>query len=117
MGFGAKSRRRRTATNASGGLIQNTDGQPKVSVSQPPTTGPPAVVRAEAAAHTPIARFLSALGNVAPIKARLAGVRIAAAIPCATRRPTSHQIVGARAHAAEARPNSEHPTASMRALP
>src|SRR3546814_2350620 len=44
---GAKDSRIATATSASGGLIQNTDGQPKVSVSQPPRTGPPAVVRSE----------------------------------------------------------------------
>jgi hypothetical protein len=60
--LGAKTSRIPTATSASGGLIQNTDGQPKFSVSQPPKTGPPAVVRADAAAHTPIARFRSARG-------------------------------------------------------
>src|SRR3954470_1133040 len=60
--FDTKTSRTPAATSASGGLIQNTDGQPKVLVSQPPRTGPPAVVRADAAAHTPIARFLSARG-------------------------------------------------------
>ena len=48
--------------SASGGLIQNTSGQPKVSVSQPPRIGPPAVVNAEAAAHTPIAWLRSSRG-------------------------------------------------------
>ena len=47
--------------NASG-VIQNTACQPNVSVSQPPRTGPAAVVNAEAAAHTPIARLRSSLG-------------------------------------------------------
>jgi hypothetical protein len=49
--------RKPTATSASGGLIQNTACEPKVSVSQPPSTGPAAAVSADAGAHTPIARF------------------------------------------------------------
>ena len=70
-----------TAISASGGLIAKTHCQPKLSVSQPPSTGPPAVVSAEAAAQTPIARLRSSFGYVAPIKARLDGVTIAAEIP------------------------------------
>ena len=59
---GATASRMPTATSANGGLIQNTDCQPNVSVSQPPSTGPPTVVRADAAAHTPIARLRSSRG-------------------------------------------------------
>jgi hypothetical protein len=50
------------ATTPNGGLIQNTACQPNFSVSQPPRTGPAAVVNADAAAHTAIARLRSSLG-------------------------------------------------------
>ena len=80
--LGANAQSRPTETTAIGGLIQNTACQPNVSVNQPPKTGPAAVVNDEAAAHTAIARLRSVLGYVAPIKARLAGVSSAAAVPC-----------------------------------
>src|SRR5882757_478725 len=59
---GANAATMPTTTSASGGFIQNTDCQPNVSTSQPPNTGPPAVVRADAAAHTPTARLRSSFG-------------------------------------------------------
>src|SRR5215510_12359541 len=71
LSSGANARSRPTTASASGGLIQNTDCQPKLSINQPPRTGPPAVVRAEAAAQTPTARLRSSLGYTAPINARL----------------------------------------------
>ena len=58
----ADTQSKATTATAIGGLIQNTACQPKVSVSQPPSTGPAAVVSAEAAAHTPTARLRSAFG-------------------------------------------------------
>ena len=114
---GANPSRSTTAMSASGGLIQNTSGQPKFSVSQPPKIGPPAVVNADAAAHTPIAWLRSSRGYTAPTSARLAGVTIAAAIPCAMRATMRSATDGANAHAADANPNATHPTASIRARP
>lgn len=66
--LGAKTQRRPTETTASGGLIQNTACQPNVSVNQPPRTGPAAVVNAEAAAHTAIARLRHMRGAVVPFE-------------------------------------------------
>ena len=51
------------------------------------------------------------------MSARLAGVTIAAAIPCTTRAAISQPTEGASAHAADATPNSRQPNCSMRALP
>src|ERR1700689_4185720 len=59
---GAKTQSKPTETAASGGLIQNTACQPNVSVNQPPRIGPAAVVNADAAAHTPIARLRLSFG-------------------------------------------------------
>jgi hypothetical protein len=106
-----------TAISASGGLMANTHCQPNDSVSQPPSTGPPAVVSAEAAAHTPMARLRSFFGKVAPISARLDGVRMAADTPCTTRHTISHSTDGATMQAADAKPKPRQPTPSMRALP
>src|SRR5262249_43471954 len=106
-----------TTISASGGLIAKTHCQPKLSVNQPPSTGPPAVVSAEAAAQTPIARLRSSLGYVAPIKARLAGVTVAAEKPSRARQAINQSIVGAIAQAIDERPKPAQPTASTRPLP
>ena len=59
---GAKAASSPTAISASGGLIAKTHCHPNDSVSHPPRTGPPAVVSADAEAHTPIARLRSRSG-------------------------------------------------------
>ena len=110
-------RQHHDAASASGGLMANIQGQPKLSVSQPPSTGPPAVVSAEAAAQTPM-RGIAFFLRIARSDQRQARRR-----QNRRRNPLHHPhaisqpIEGATTQAAEARPKPMQPTASMRALP
>jgi hypothetical protein len=70
---------------ASGTLIKNAARQLTCSISQPPITGPIAVVMALNPDQVPIARPRSASSNVALMMARLPGTRNAAPIPCSAR--------------------------------
>ena len=70
---------------ASGTFRKNTARQLTCSTSQPPLTGPIAVVIALNPDHVPIARPRSASSNVALMIARLPGTRKAAPMPCSAR--------------------------------
>ena len=70
---------------ASGTFRKNTARQLTCSISQPPVTGPIAVVIALNPDQVPIARPRSASSNVALMIARLPGTRKAAPIPCSAR--------------------------------
>ena len=70
---------------ASGTFRKNTARQLTCSISQPPLTGPIAVVIALNPDQVPIARPRSASSNVALMIARLPGTRNAAPIPCSAR--------------------------------
>jgi hypothetical protein len=74
-----------STTIASGAFRKNTARQLACSTSQPPLTGPIAVVIALNADHVPIARPRPASSNVALMIARLPGTRNAAPTPCSAR--------------------------------
>ena len=67
--------------NASGRLMKNIDRQETCSTSQPPRTGPMAVVIVVKPDQVPIARPRLFSSKVAPIIARLPGTRSAAPAP------------------------------------
>src|SRR6476661_427650 len=106
---GAKVARRPTAATAIGGLIQNIDCQPNLSVSKPPSAGPAAVVNAEAPAQMATAELRSSRGYMAPISARLAGATSAAATPCAIRQATNAAAEGTIAHPTDANAKRTQP--------
>ena len=74
-----------TTTIASGTLKKKAERQLRFSISQPPSTGPTAVVIALKPDHVPIARPRSAPSKVALMIARLPGTSNAAPIPCSAR--------------------------------
>ena len=74
-----------------------------------PSGGSSAVVSARAAAQVPTARPRSSPENAVPTKARLAGMRNAAAAPGTPRRTTSAPAVGASPQAIDAAANPERP--------
>ena len=72
------------------------------STSQPPSTGPNAVVSAETPAQVPIARPRSSSANEALMIARLLGTSSAPPTPCSARAATSAGRLGASAQASDA---------------
>ena len=108
---------RTTAATASGRFNRNIDGQPMVSISQPPSTGPIAAAMAPAAAQRPMARPRASPEKAPPRMARLLGSRIAAPIPCTPRPSRSQPMEGAKAHVADARANRVTPLTSNRRRP
>jgi hypothetical protein len=74
-----------SAIRARGRFRKNTARQLTCSISQPPLTGPIAVVIALKPDHVPIARPRSFSSKAALMSARLPGTRKAAPTPCAAR--------------------------------
>jgi hypothetical protein len=87
------------------------------STSQPPSTGPKAVVRAEKPAQVPIALPRSALPKDALMMARLLGTSSAPPTPCTIRAATSTVMVGASPQATEAAVKMTTPKAKTRRRP
>ena len=91
--------------------------QPTVSISQPPSTGPPAAITAPIEAQMPVARPRASPVKLAPRIARLLGIRIAAPTPCAARAASSSARLGASAQASDASANKAVPPTSRRWRP
>ena len=102
---------------ASGRLRKKTARQLTCSTSQPPLTGPIAVVIALNPDQTPIARPRSRLSNVALMMARLPGTRKAAPMPCSARPTTSAAGDAAIPHHAEAAVKKTTPKRKTRLRP
>jgi hypothetical protein len=90
-------------------LSQKIERQPTMSTSQPPASGPIAVVTPASPDHRPIAAPRSSVTNDAEMIARLPGVRSAAPMPCSPRAATSISIDGASAHSTDAVANHATP--------
>src|SRR5262245_40306192 len=99
---GTRQNAMNTASSAMGTFTKKIARHENASTSQPPSTGPSAVVRADAPAQVPIARPRSFSGKVALMIARLLGTRIAPPIPCAVRATVRGKAPGANPHATEA---------------
>ncbi len=107
----------RSTTAASGTFRKKTARQLTCSMSQPPRTGPMAVVIAENPDHVPIARPRSVSSNVALMIARLPGTRNAAPIPCSARAVMSARADVATPHRIEAMVKSATPNRNTRLRP
>ena len=102
---------------ASGTLRKNTARQLTCSTSQPPLTGPIAVVIALNPDQVPIAAPRSASSNVALMIARLPGTRNAAPMPCRARPATSSPEEVAKPQAIEATAKNATPPRNTRLRP
>ena len=91
--------------------------QDHASTSQPPSTGPSAVVSAEDPAQVPIARPRSPSGKCALMIARLLGTSSAPPIPCTARAAISTPAPGAIAQATDAAVKTATPIAKTRRRP
>jgi hypothetical protein len=98
-------------------LRRNTARHDHTSTSQPPSTGPSAVVSAPAPAQVPMARPRSASGKDAAISARLPGTISAPPTPCAARAAMREAEPGAAAQPAEASANTAMPARNTRRRP
>ena len=98
--------------------MKNTARQPIVSISTPPTSGPPDSAAAAPAAHQPIARARSAGAANAWLR-RISehGTRTAAPKPWIARAAISAPMLGARPHAADAVVKSAKPATKTRRAP
>ena len=96
-----------TTRTASGTLIQKMPRQPTVSTSQPPTSGPIAVVTPGRPDHTPIALPRSSAANDAEMIARLPGVSSAARRPAARGRRPAPRSSARAAHSTDATANHD----------
>jgi hypothetical protein len=93
-----------------GRLIQNTERQPMVSMSNPPTIGPSAIEIPTTPPQTPRARARSTgLVKICEMMDRATGLSIEPPTACTKRAPISVSIVGARLQAREPRANSVSP--------
>jgi len=82
--------------------MKNTQCQETASARAPPRTGPNGTTRAVTADHAPTAAARRSGAKLAFSRARLAGVRRAAAIPCPARPAMSCKGVWASPHAIDA---------------
>ena len=106
-----------TTTAASGRFSQKAHRHPRLSIRNPPTAGPSAVVIDAAPAQVPIARPRISGGKAAEMIARLCGTISAAPTPCTARAAISAPIPGASAQAAEASAKSRIPETNTRRRP
>ena len=106
---GSRQKTSPSTTTARGGFTKKAQRHERCSISQPPRTGPKAVVIALKPDHVPMARPRSCSGNDALMMARLPGTRSAAPTPCTARAVTSCPTLAARPQAVDA--------AAKRAIP
>ncbi len=106
-----------TAMMPIGTLTQNTDAQPKLSTSTPPTTGPIAMPRPEMPAQTPIASGICSRGKALTRIDSESGFISAAPVPWRQRAMISCVSESATAQSAEKIVNSTTPTMNMRLRP
>src|ERR1700687_4155132 len=92
-----------------GRLMKKIARHDQVSTSHPPSTGPKALVSADAPDQVPIDRPRSAIGKAALIMARLLGTSSAPPMPWIARALISTEALGASPHATEAAVNSKIP--------
>ena len=97
--------------------MKNAARQLACSTSQPPATGPIAVVIALNPDHVPIARPRASPSKVAAMIARLPGTRNAAPMPCTARAAINIVGVGARPHRTDASVNTMTPPRKTRFRP
>src|SRR4051812_49991571 len=101
-----------------GALTQNTDRQPRVDSSAPPTAGPAAMLSPNTEAQTPIALARSRGSGIALTTiASATGLSIEAPTPWARRAATSAPADGAAAHAKGARADTTRPSWDTRRRP
>src|SRR3984893_19208167 len=98
---GTRKRESTTTVAASGILRKNTQRHEACSITQPPSTGPPAVAIEVKPDHVPTARPRFFSLKEALIIERLPGTRNAAPNPCTARAITSSWIFAARPQPAE----------------
>ena len=108
---------RTTTAAARGTLMKNAERQLTCSISQPPMTGPIAVVIALNPDQVPIARPRPAPSKVALIIARLPGTKNAAPIPCTARPIIRKRGVVAMPHQTDAAVNQITPIRKIRFRP
>ncbi len=108
---------RATTITASGTLRKNAARQLTCWISQPPITGPSAVVIALNPDHVPIARPRSASLKVALMIARLPGTRKPAPIPCRARAIMSTRGEGAKPQKTDAAVKNTTPKRNTRFRP
>ena len=108
---GTRQKSRPSTATATGRFRKNAQRHERCSISQPPRTGPKAVVIALAADHVPMARPRSCSGNDALKMARLPGTRSAAPTPCTARAITSCRTSRASPQALDAAAKSTIPLA------
>src|SRR5580658_3317594 len=97
--------------SAIGTLIKKTHRHDACCTSQPPRTGPIAVVMDVKPDQVPMARPRSPLGNDTLIRARLPGTRSAPPTPCRQRAAMSCPMLGAKPHHTDAAANRMTPPA------
>jgi hypothetical protein len=114
---GTRSAAITSVTSASGTTRTNTERHDAVSTRNPPRIGPPALVRAVAADHVPMARPRSAFGNAALRSARLFGTSSALPTPCTARATMSCAAVVVSAAAADASARMPSPSRKSRRRP
>ncbi len=93
------------------GMLRKKAQRQEKLTSQPPSTGPIAVVMPLKPDHVPMARPLRVGSKEAEMRARLPGTRSAPPIPCTARAATSHGTDVATPHAIEANAKSTTPIA------
>jgi hypothetical protein len=107
-----------TTAATTGTLIQNTDRQPTVSTSTPPSSGPSAIDRPITPPHTPMAFARSARSVKTFVMIDMAtGLSIDPPTAWTARKAISHPVLGAMLHSSEPRPNSVSPAWNVRRRP